>query len=208
VLPSSASLNWSKSEKSDVDVGEPAICTSQRRVTDKGLAANLRSGRCLRHRSQSVGISISRQVEESTAEEACFWFRAGCEKGGESCCFKAQGNAHMVPAYKRVKKYRSEGGAADLARVEVLVPPSARKEILAIASRLRAEYRDNKELRSLYENALQSYGTRILDNVDLDRLPDLRSRAAVAARAMIERGDARAFAMGRQMLDRVEAMTG
>ena len=79
-------------------------------------------------------------------------------------------------------------------------------EILAIASRLRAEHRGNKELRSLYDNALRSYRTRILDNIDLDRLPDLRSRAAVVARAMIDRGDARAFAIGRQMLDRVGVM--
>jgi hypothetical protein len=107
---------------------------------------------------------------------------------------------------ERVKKYRSEGGAADLARVEVLVPPSARDEILEMASRLRAEHRASKELRSLYDDALRSYRTRILDNVDLDRLPDLRSRAAVVARAMIDRGDARAFAMGRKMLDHVDAL--
>ncbi len=112
----------------------------------------------------------------------------------------------MIAARKRVKKYRSEGGAADLARVEVLVPPSARNEILAIASQLRAEHRSKKELRLLYDNALRSYRTRILDNLDLDRLPDLRSRAAVVARAMIDRGDARAFAMGRKMLDHVGAM--
>lgn len=112
----------------------------------------------------------------------------------------------MISARRRVRKYRSEGGAADLVRVEVLVPPSAREEILAIASRSRAEYRDSKELRSLYDNALRSYRTRILDNVDLDRLPDLRSRAAVVARAMIDRGDARAFAMGREMLDCIGAL--
>ncbi len=111
----------------------------------------------------------------------------------------------MKAAKQRVKKYRSEGGAADLARVEVLVPPSAREEILAVASRLRAEHRSNKELRALYDKALASYRARILDNVDLDRLPDLRSRAAVVARAMIDRGDARAFAIGRQMLDRLGA---
>jgi hypothetical protein len=70
---------------------------------------------------------------------------------------------------------------------------------------LRAEHRRDKELKSLYDKALRTYGPRILDNVDLDRLPDLRSRAAVAARAMIDRGDARAFALGRQMLDRVKA---
>lgn len=112
----------------------------------------------------------------------------------------------MNAVRNRVKKYRSEGGAADFARVEVLVPPSARAEILAMADRLRAEHRGKKELRSLFENALQGYRTRILDNVDLDRLPDLRSRAAVVAHALIDRGDARAFAMGRQMLDRMNAM--
>lgn len=111
----------------------------------------------------------------------------------------------MKTANQRVKRYRSEGGAADLARVEVLVPLSARKEILAVASRLRAEHRANKELRTLYDQALASYRVRILDNIDLDRLPDFRSRAAVVARAMIDRGDARAFAMGRQMLERLGA---
>jgi hypothetical protein len=109
-------------------------------------------------------------------------------------------------AGKRIKKYRSEGGAADLVRVEVLVPPTARAEILAAASRMRAEHRGRKELKSLLDQALRLYGVRILDNVDLDRLPDLRSRAAVAARAMIDRGDARAFALGRQIIDRVNAL--
>ncbi|WP_247552206.1 hypothetical protein [Bradyrhizobium sp. 138] len=90
-------------------------------------------------------------------------------------------------------------------RVEVLIPPAARNEVLAVASRIRAEYRRTKELQSLLDDALRLYGPRILDNVDLDRLPDLRSRAAVAARAMIDRGDAKAFAMGRKMLDRVSA---
>src|ERR1700681_3514050 len=70
-------------------------------------------------------------------------------------------------AHRRAKKYRSEGGAADLARVQVLVPPSAREEILAVASRLRAEHRGNKELRALYDYELASYRVRILDNVDL-----------------------------------------
>lgn len=111
----------------------------------------------------------------------------------------------MTPARKRVRKYRSQGGAADLVRVELLIPPAARDEVLAFAARLRAEHRRTKELRSLLDNALRLYGPRILDNVDLDRLPDLKSRAAVAARAMIDRGDARAFAIGRKMLDRVNA---
>ncbi|MBV8577457.1 MAG: hypothetical protein JOZ58_20750 [Acetobacteraceae bacterium] len=110
----------------------------------------------------------------------------------------------MSSARRRVRKYRSEGGAADLVRVEVLVPPAARAEILSAASRLRAEHRSAKELQSLLHEALRLYGPRILDNIDLDRLPDLRARAAVAARAMIDRGDARAFALGRELLDRAK----
>ncbi len=111
----------------------------------------------------------------------------------------------MKAARQRVRKYRMEGGAADLARVEVFVPPGDRAKILGLASQLRVQHRGNKELRELYNKALASYRARILDNVDLDRLPDFRSRAAVVARAMIDRGDARAFAMGRKMLDRVGA---
>ena len=112
----------------------------------------------------------------------------------------------MIVAKKRLKKYRSEGGAVDLVGVGVLLTPAARDEILAVASRSHAVHRANKELRSLYDEALRLYRTRILDNVDLDRLPDLKARAAVAARAIIDRGDARAFAMGRQLLDCVKAL--
>jgi len=105
---------------------------------------------------------------------------------------------------QRIKKYRSSGGAADLVRVEVLVPPFARDDIIRLAARLRSNHRDSKELKGMCDRALSLYGPRILDNVDLDRLPDLRARAGVIARAMIERGDARAFALGREILARVE----
>ena len=62
------------------------------------------------------------------------------------------------------------------------------------------------DLDRLYEKGLRLYRTRILDNLDLDRLPDLKARAAVVARALIDRGDARAFAMGREMLDLLQAL--
>jgi hypothetical protein len=103
---------------------------------------------------------------------------------------------------RRIEKYRRSGGAADLVRVEVLVPPSARDEVVRLAARLRLDHRDEKELRILCDRALSLYGPRILDNVDLDRLSDARARARVIARAMIERGDARAFALGREILAR------
>ncbi|HKS87118.1 MAG TPA: hypothetical protein VJR71_16695 [Pseudolabrys sp.] len=106
----------------------------------------------------------------------------------------------MKSAKQRVRKYRNEGAAAGLDRVEVLVPPEARATILDLARQLRTEHRNNKELTELYDKAMASYRARILDNVDLDRLPNFRSRAAAVARAIIDRGDARAFAIGQQML--------
>jgi hypothetical protein len=108
-----------------------------------------------------------------------------------------------MPVNHRIEKYRNSGGAADLVRVEVLVPPSGREEVMRLAARLRSDHRDSKELQAMCDRALSLHGPRILDNVDLERLPDLRSRAAVIARAMIERGDARAFALGREILVRV-----
>jgi hypothetical protein len=104
---------------------------------------------------------------------------------------------------RRIEKYRSSGGAADLVKVEVLVPPSARDDVLRLAARLRSEHRDSKELRRLCDRALSLYGAGVLDNVDLDRLPALRARAGVIARALMERGDARAFVLGREILAQV-----
>jgi hypothetical protein len=108
-----------------------------------------------------------------------------------------------MPVRQRIEKYRRSGGASDLVRVEVLVPPSARDDVIRLAARLRSDHRDSKELRRMCDRALSLYGSRILDNVDLERLPDLRARAGVIARAMIERGDARAFALGREILARL-----
>ena len=110
---------------------------------------------------------------------------------------------------KRIEKYRRSGGAADLVRVEVLVPSSTRDDVLRLAERLRADHRRDKELQAkelqvMCDHALSLYGVRILDNVDLDRLPDPRARARVIARAMIERGDARAFALGHELLAEAE----
>jgi hypothetical protein len=109
-----------------------------------------------------------------------------------------------MSARRRIEKYRRSGGAADLVRVEVLVPSSARDDVLRLAERLRAEHRSEKDLQLMVDQALSLYGVRILDNVDLDRLPNLRARAGVIAKAMIERGDARAFALGRELLSQAE----
>jgi len=90
-------------------------------------------------------------------------------------------------------------------RVEVLVPASCREDIVSRAAELREAFRQKKaRLQSHVDLALELYGVRVLDNIDLARLDDVSKRARVIARALIERGDARAFAMGRRILAEVE----
>ncbi|HZP79830.1 MAG TPA: hypothetical protein VFB45_27090 [Pseudolabrys sp.] len=109
---------------------------------------------------------------------------------------------------ERIQKYRKEGGAADLVRVEVLVPPQAREEILAAAVRLRDRHRNDKRLRALYDEALAKYRVRVRDNVDLDRLPEFEAKATVVAHALMERGNAHAFRLGREILAQIGAIRG
>jgi hypothetical protein len=107
---------------------------------------------------------------------------------------------------QRIEKYRSSGGAADLVRVEVLVPLSARDAVIRMAAGLRAKHRGEKDLQAMCDEALARYGVRIRDNVDLERLSVLRDRAEVIAKAIMERGDAQAFALGRRILAHMETV--
>ncbi|MBB3607744.1 hypothetical protein [Rhizobium sp. BK602] len=110
-----------------------------------------------------------------------------------------------MAARDRIQRYRESGGASDLVRVEVLVPAARRHDILSHAAEMRAEHRQRKErLQQDIEDALSRYGVRLLDNIDLDRLPEVAQKVKVIAKALMERGDARAFAMGRRMLAEVE----
>lgn len=106
----------------------------------------------------------------------------------------------------RIRRYRHEGGAADLVRVEVLVPSGSREQVVQLASRLRDAHRQRKgRIVQLCAEALSRYRTRVLDGVDLDRLQGEDQKASVIAKALIERGDARAFALGRQILAELSA---
>jgi hypothetical protein len=105
----------------------------------------------------------------------------------------------------RVRKYRETGGASDLVRVEVLVPSARRDAIVAEAARMRSAHRDRKQrVARLCAEAVDRYAIRVFDNVDLSRVADPLEKGAVVARALMERGDARAFVMGRQILAELE----
>jgi len=47
--------------------------------------------------------------------------------------------------------------------------------------------------------ATERYGLRVVDNIDIETLHDLPQKARIIANAFMERGDARAYAMGRRI---------
>jgi len=110
-----------------------------------------------------------------------------------------------MSARDRVRRYRKSGGASDLVRAEVLVPSSKRADIVADAARMRAEHRARKQrVQAVCSKAMDRYATRLLDNVDLSRVLDVIRQAPVIAEALMERGDTRAFALGRRILAELE----
>jgi hypothetical protein len=67
-----------------------------------------------------------------------------------------------------------------------------------------APHTEPAALEAICDQALRLYGVRVLDNVDLSRLDGIAARAFVIAGALMERGDARAFALGRELLSFLE----
>lgn len=105
-----------------------------------------------------------------------------------------------MAANDRIKRYKSVGAAADLVRVEVLVPVSGKQNVLDYAQRLRSEHR--RELQALIDQALDRYGPKIEENIDLTRVANVSARARVVGRALLERGDASGFVLARRLLQR------
>ncbi|UXN68111.1 hypothetical protein N8A98_00930 (plasmid) [Devosia neptuniae] len=101
---------------------------------------------------------------------------------------------------ERIKRYRKCGAGADLVRVEVLVPAGSREEILAQASAMRSSYRVRRDrLQESIDQAVRDYGVRVLDNIDLSRLQNVDEKARVLGKALMDRGDAKAFIAGRRL---------
>lgn len=83
--------------------------------------------------------------------------------------------------------------------VDVLLPkiPSAKLRCIRTAEASR--------LDDFIKIATEKYSLRIFDNIDIDKLGDISQRARVVANALMERGDARAYAMGRKMIIQLES---
>jgi len=79
-----------------------------------------------------------------------------------------------MPHKDRIKRYKTEGGAADLVRVEVLVPPQGRDAIVKKAAELRAAHRRAKsagDLVELHREAVERFGESCLWNANPSATP-------------------------------------
>ena len=115
----------------------------------------------------------------------------------------------IMSVQDRIKKYRTEGGAAGFVRVEVLVPPAGRERVRAYARQLRENHRAaEEELEAMCRDAIARFGVRVLDNIDPDRLPTAQQRARVIGRALMDKGGLAGFKLGRQLVKQAEALDG
>jgi hypothetical protein len=55
------------------------------------------------------------------------------------------------------------------------------------------------EIQRAIDEALLLYKERCLDNIDLSRLPSIKDQANVIGLALMERGDGRAFRLGKKL---------
>lgn len=84
---------------------------------------------------------------------------------------------------ERIRRYKTTGAAAGLARVEVLVPPGSRDQILSLAQRLRNEHRRRKMARAVNAERVNDRAKLMIHRLVARRMasdPGLVERARAA----------------------------
>ncbi len=84
-------------------------------------------------------------------------------------------------------------GGGDVGVAASSLPMPSESAILQTSKR-------DADLIELLAVAAKTYALRVFDNVDPSRLTNLSDKARVVAEALMERGDARAYALARRML--------
>lgn len=85
--------------------------------------------------------------------------------------------------------------------MEKLADSPDREPVSEVSTDMREDH-----LQALCQNAIDLYRLRLLDNIDLTAVPDLRRRAPIIANALMERGDARAFKLAREIQSLLEVV--
>lgn len=105
------------------------------------------------------------------------------------------------PVRVRVRQSRERRRQAGLKRVEVVVPEDKADLVKAYAAQLREGSRSEviAQVRKLVKKAYQKFHARCLDNIHVDPDSADLADAAVVAAALMHRGNAEAFELGRQI---------
>lgn len=102
---------------------------------------------------------------------------------------------------ERVSRSRERQRRAGLVRVEVSVPKEHVDAVKAHAAQLREGSRSKrlKEIRKLLAKAYRQYHASCLDNIGIKPEEANFGDAAVVAAALMHRGDAEAYKLGRSI---------
>lgn len=102
---------------------------------------------------------------------------------------------------ERVYKSRERQRRAGLKRVEVFVPKEQVDKLKAYAAQLRegSESEAVREARQLISKAYKKFRAKCLDNIHVDPEKAGLSDAAVVAAALMHRGNAEAYNLGRRL---------
>jgi hypothetical protein len=105
------------------------------------------------------------------------------------------------PVRERVSRLRERYRQAGLVRVEVLVPKDKVNAVKAYAAQLREGSQSDRlgKIRKLLAKAYQKHRASCLDNIDVNPASADFGDAAVVAAALMNRGNAEAFKLGREI---------
>ena len=107
----------------------------------------------------------------------------------------------VSPAKERVRKSRDLRRLAGLKRVEVFVPDDKVDLLKAYAAQLRegSDSEARQKIRSLLSKAYERFRASCLDNIQVDLAKADFADAAIVAAALMHRGNADAYKLGKQL---------
>ena len=102
---------------------------------------------------------------------------------------------------ERVRQSRERRRRAGLKRIEVFVPEDKADLVKAYAAQLREDSQSEVlgQVRKLVAKAYRKFQVRCLDNIHVDPDSADLADAAVVAAALMHRGNAEAYKLGRQI---------
>lgn len=110
-------------------------------------------------------------------------------------------NEKSISISERVKQLRKRRHKAGMKRVEVFVPEDKADLLKAYAAELRehSQYEARQEVRKLLSQAYRRYRASCLDNINVNPKSADFADAIIVATALMHRGNAEAFKLGRQI---------